>query len=65
LIGAPEAGDAARVVEGALGERRFVMLFERDGSASGAFLFNSMHRVAAYTTTVEAGLGRVTEGIAQ
>jgi NADPH-dependent 2,4-dienoyl-CoA reductase/sulfur reductase-like enzyme len=65
LIGAPEAGDAARVVEGALGERRFVMLFERDGSASGAFLFNSMHRVAAYTTTVEAGLGRMTEGIAQ
>ena len=65
LIGAPAAADATRVVEGALGERRFVMLFERDGRVSGAFLFNSMHRVAAYTTAVEAGLGRVTEGLAQ
>ena len=65
LIGAPAAGDATRVVEGALGERRFVMLFERDGRVSGAFLFNSMHRVAAYTTAVEAALGRVNLEVAQ
>ena len=65
LIGAPAAGDATRVVEGAFGERRFVMLFEREGRLTGAFLFNSMHRVAAYTTAVEAGLGRVAEGVAQ
>jgi 3-phenylpropionate/trans-cinnamate dioxygenase ferredoxin reductase subunit len=63
LIGVPAAGDAARVVEGALGERRFVMLFERDGRASGAFLFNSMHRVAFYTAAVEAGLGQVAERV--
>jgi 3-phenylpropionate/trans-cinnamate dioxygenase ferredoxin reductase component len=63
LIGAPAAGDATRVVEGALGERRFVMLFERGGRVSGAFLFNSMHRVAAYTTAVEAALGQVAEGV--
>ena len=43
----------------------FVMLFEHDGRVSGAFLFNSMHRVAAYTAAVEAGLGRVAEGVAQ
>jgi 3-phenylpropionate/trans-cinnamate dioxygenase ferredoxin reductase subunit len=65
LIGAPAPGDATRVVEGTLGARRFVMLFEREGRTSGAFLFNSMHRVAAYTTAVEAGLGRITEGVAQ
>jgi 3-phenylpropionate/trans-cinnamate dioxygenase ferredoxin reductase subunit len=65
LIGASAAGDATRVVEGALGERRFVMLFERDGRVSGAFLFNSMHRVAAYTTAVEAALGRVNLEVAQ
>jgi Reductase C-terminal len=64
LIGAPAAGDATRMVEGALGERRFVMLFERGGRVSGAFLFNSMHRVAAYMTAVEAALGQVAEGVA-
>ncbi|HET8874854.1 MAG TPA: FAD-dependent oxidoreductase [Casimicrobiaceae bacterium] len=63
LIGAPAAGDATRVVEGALGERRFVMLFEREGRVSGAFLFNSMHRVAAYTTAVEGAVGCVAEGV--
>ena len=62
LIGAPAPGDATRVVEGTLGERRFVMLFERDDRVTGAFLWNSMHRVAFYTTAVEAGLARVAEG---
>ena len=42
-----------RVVEGLLGEHRFVTLFERDGRATAAFLFNSMHRVAAYRQAIE------------
>ena len=62
LIGAPSPGDAIRVVEGALGERRFVAVFERDGRATGAFLFNSTHRVAAYTRTVEAAVSLAPQG---
>ncbi len=61
LVGVARRGDTMRVVEGALGERRFVTLFERDGRAMGAFLFNSMHRVAAWRQTIEAG---VAEGAA-
>lgn len=53
LVGDPSPGDASRVVEGALDERRFVMQFERDGQPTGAFLFNSMHRVPAYTKVIE------------
>jgi 3-phenylpropionate/trans-cinnamate dioxygenase ferredoxin reductase subunit len=54
LVGAPGPGDPIRVVEGALDERRFVALFERDGRVTGAMLCNSMHRVAHYTDIVEA-----------
>jgi NADPH-dependent 2,4-dienoyl-CoA reductase/sulfur reductase-like enzyme len=65
LIGAPSPGDAIRVVEGTLGERRFVALFERDGRATGAFLFNSMHRVAAYTRIIDAAVaGAVQQAVA-
>jgi len=62
LIGAPSPGDAIRVVEGALGERRFVALFEREGRATGAFLFNSMHRVAVYTRTIETAVASLAHG---
>ncbi len=61
LIGIPRAGDAMRVVEGGLDERRFVSLFERGGRPTAAFLFNSMHRAAAYRRTIEADI----EGLAQ
>lgn len=53
LVGAPSPNDAIRVVDGTLGERSFVALFERDGVATGAFLLNSPHRVPAYTRIVE------------
>lgn len=61
LVGMPQPGDRMRVVEGALDAPRFVILFERDGRATGAFLFNSMHRAAAYRRTIEAAV----EGLAQ
>ena len=64
LIGVPQPGDTIRVVEGALGEQRFVTLFERDGRAIGAFLFNSTHRVAAYRQTIETGVTGLAEGAA-
>jgi len=64
LIGVPLPGDALRVVEGALDARRFVALFERDGQASGAFLYNSMHRVAAYTQVVEGMHAGIAQGAA-
>ena len=51
-----------RVVEVALGERRFVTLFERDSRATGAFLFNSMHRVAACRQMVETAVTGLAEG---
>ena len=53
LVGAPSPRDALRVAEGGLDEKRFVALFERDGAATGAFLVNSPHRVATYTSIVE------------
>jgi 3-phenylpropionate/trans-cinnamate dioxygenase ferredoxin reductase subunit len=53
LVGVPSPNDAIRVVEGGLGERKFVALFERDSVATGAFLLNSPHRVAAYTSIVQ------------
>ncbi|MEO9136788.1 MAG: FAD-dependent oxidoreductase [Casimicrobiaceae bacterium] len=64
LIGVARPGDEMRVVEGALGGRRFVTLFERDGRPTGAFLFNSMHRVAAYRQTVETGVACLAKGAA-
>ena len=63
LIGEPSRSDTIRVVEGALGERRFVTLFERDGLATGAFLFNSMHRVPAYTKLIEAAMSGAQEAV--
>ena len=60
LVGVPSQGDTLRVVEGGFDERRFVALFERSDAATGAFLFNSPHRVAAYTTIV----GDAARGIA-
>lgn len=54
LVGTPLPSDPIRVVEGALDEHRFVALFERDGTVSGAMLCNSMHRVPHYTEIVEA-----------
>ncbi len=62
LIGVPRPWDTMRVVEGALGERRFVTLFERDARVTGAFLFNSMHRVAVYRQMVEAAVTGLAEG---
>ena len=53
LVGAPSPNDAIRVVEGSLGERKFVVLFERNGVATGALLLNSPHRVPTYTSIVE------------
>ena len=53
LVGAPSATDPLRIVEGGFDERRFVALFERGDTVTGAFLMNSPHRVAAYTTVVE------------
>lgn len=54
LVGVPRQGDELRVVEGALGERRFVAVFLRDGQITAAFLFNSMHRVVVYKQMVES-----------
>jgi len=62
LIGIPRPGDTMRVVEGALDEPRFVTLFERDARATGAFLFNSMHRVAAYRRLIETAVMAHAEG---
>ncbi len=62
LIGLPRPGDRLRVVEGSLQERRFVAQFEHDGHVTGVFLFNSMHRVAAYRQVVAGGLTHLTEG---
>ncbi len=62
LIGSTRPGDAMRVVEGALDERRFVALFERDSRPMGAFLFNSMHRLAAYRQTIETAAAGLTTG---
>jgi len=53
LVGAPSPADALRVVEGGFDEKRFVALFERGDAATGAFLMNSPHRVAAHTAIVE------------
>ena len=53
LVGAPSSTDAIRFAEGGIDERRFVALFERHGAVTGAFLFNSPHRVATYTALVE------------
>jgi hypothetical protein len=62
LVGIPRPGDTMRVIEGALGEQRFVTLFERDNRATSAFLFNSMHRVAAYRQMVETAVTGLAEG---
>jgi NADPH-dependent 2,4-dienoyl-CoA reductase/sulfur reductase-like enzyme len=62
LVGIPRPGDTMRVIEGALGEQRFVTLFERDSRATSAFLFNSMHRVAAYRQLVETAVTGLAEG---
>ncbi|HEX6794968.1 MAG TPA: FAD-dependent oxidoreductase [Casimicrobiaceae bacterium] len=53
LVGLPSPTDTIRVVEGALDAPRFVALYERDGVATAAFFLNSMHRVAAYTASIE------------
>jgi 3-phenylpropionate/trans-cinnamate dioxygenase ferredoxin reductase component len=65
LIGDPSRSDASRIVEGALGERRFVMLFERDGQPAAAFLFNSMHRVPVYTRLIESATSDARQGAVQ
>ncbi|MGH7708746.1 MAG: NAD(P)/FAD-dependent oxidoreductase [Vulcanimicrobiaceae bacterium] len=57
MLGAPRLGDDMRIVEGALGERRFVAAFVREGRIVGAFLLNSMHRVVAYKRLIEARAG--------
>ncbi len=62
LVGSPRRGDAMRVVEGAMDERRFVAVFERDSQLTGVFLFNSVHRVAAYRQTVAAAWAGLTAG---
>ena len=54
LVGVPRPRDELRVVEGALGERRFVAIFLRDGQITAAFLFNSMHRIIVYKQMVES-----------
>lgn len=64
LIGLPRPGDALRVVEGALDEPRFVAVFERDARTTGAFLFNSMHRVAAWRQRVESDVAGLAQGAA-
>lgn len=62
VIGIPRPGDTMRVVEGALDQPRFVTLFERDARATGACLFNSMHRVAACRRLIETALIGHAEG---
>jgi 3-phenylpropionate/trans-cinnamate dioxygenase ferredoxin reductase component len=64
LIGIPRPGDALRVVEGALDATRFVAVFERDARATAAFLFNSMHRVAAWRQRVESDVAGLAQGAA-
>ncbi|HEY1726844.1 MAG TPA: FAD/NAD(P)-binding oxidoreductase [Candidatus Baltobacteraceae bacterium] len=54
LVGMPQSPDELRVVEGALDERRFVAVFLRGGRVTGAFLYNSMHRVIAYKAMVDS-----------
>ena len=64
LIGLPRPGDALRVVEGALDEPRFVAVFERDARTTGAFLFNSMHRVATWRPRIESDVAGLAQGAA-
>lgn len=64
LIGLPRPGDVLRVVEGALDAPRFVAVFERDARTTAAFLFNSMHRVAAWRQRVESDVAGLTQGAA-
>lgn len=64
LVGLPSPTDTIRVVEGSLDAPRFVALYERDGVATAAFFFNSMHRVAAYTATIEAAAREATPAAA-
>ena len=64
LVGLPSATDTMRVVEGSLDAPRFVALYERDNVATAAFFCNSMHRVAAYTATVEAAAREATHAAA-
>jgi NADPH-dependent 2,4-dienoyl-CoA reductase/sulfur reductase-like enzyme len=64
LIGLPRPGDALRVVEGALDATRFVAVFERDARTTAAFLFNSMHRVAAWRRSVESDAAGLVKGAA-
>jgi NADPH-dependent 2,4-dienoyl-CoA reductase/sulfur reductase-like enzyme len=57
MLGAPRATDEMRIVEGGLGERRFVAAFLRDGRVVGAFAQNSMHRIAFYKKLIEERRG--------
>ncbi len=57
MLGAPRATDEMRIVEGGLGERRFVTAFLRDGRVVGAFAQNSMHRIAFYKKLIEERRG--------
>jgi len=64
LIGLPRPGDALRVVEGSLDAPRFVAVFERDARTTAAFLFNSMHRVAAWRQSIESDAAGLVQGTA-
>lgn len=54
MLGAPCGDDEMRVVEGALGERRFVVAFLREGRVVGAFLLNSASRIVTYKRLIES-----------
>lgn len=64
VAGRPRSGDALRVVEGSLAERRFVALFEREGRLAGAVSigpgrrFLPWRRALAEELSIEEALAR-------
>lgn len=57
VAGRPRAGDALRVVEGSLAERRFVALFGRDGRLTGAAAIGPARRFLPWRRALAEELG--------
>jgi 3-phenylpropionate/trans-cinnamate dioxygenase ferredoxin reductase subunit len=57
VAGRPRAGDALRVVEGSLAERRFVALFGREGRLTGAAAIGPARRLLPWRRALAEELG--------
>jgi 3-phenylpropionate/trans-cinnamate dioxygenase ferredoxin reductase subunit len=57
VAGRPRAGDALRVVEGSLAERRFIALFGRDGRLTGAAAIGPARRFLPWRRALAEDLG--------